>query len=73
MIRIRLSRKGAKNNPFYRVVVIERRNRREGRALETIGYWHPAKDDKKIDKSAYKKWVEKGAQPTKSVINLFKL
>lgn len=70
MIKIRLSRGGAKNAPFYRIVAIEERRKREGKPLDILGYWHPAKDDKKIDKEKIKQWVGKGAQITDAVKKL---
>ena len=70
MVKIRLARGGAKNAPFYRIVVVDERRKREGKPLEVLGYWHPSKDDKKIDKPGIKKWVEKGAVVTKAVQNL---
>lgn len=70
MIKIRLARGGTKNAPFYRIVAIDERRKREGKALDILGYWHPAKDDKKIDKEKVKHWVGKGAQITKAVKKL---
>lgn len=70
MIKIRLARGGAKNNPFYRIVAIEERRKREGKPLERVGYWHPAKNIVKIDKDKVNAWVEKGAQITKAVRKL---
>jgi small subunit ribosomal protein S16 len=70
MIRIRLTRKGKKNDPFYRIVAIESDKKREGEPLEVLGYWHPASKDKKIDKKAIDKWVKKGAQVSSAVKKL---
>ena len=70
MIKIRLSRGGAKNNPSYRVVVIEERRKREGKPLDIIGYWYPAKNQSKIDEAKLKKWISLGAQKTKAVEKL---
>jgi len=72
MIKIRLSRGGAKNNPFYRIVATEKTRKRSGKPLEVIGYWHPIKNDLKIDREKLKKWVDKGAQVNESVKNLIK-
>lgn len=71
MIVIRLARGGVKNNPFYRIVAIDKRRKRGGKPLEILGYWHPAKGDIKIDMKKVTKWKEKGAQITKAVEKLF--
>lgn len=72
MIKIRLARGGKTNDPFYRVVAIDSRRKREGKSLETLGYWHPAKNLKKIDKKKIKEWVAKGAQISSAVSKLMK-
>jgi small subunit ribosomal protein S16 len=70
MVKIRLSRLGKKNDPFYRVVAIDSQRRREGRAISILGYWHPKKDIKKIDSKTIKEWAKKGAQVSKAVEKL---
>jgi small subunit ribosomal protein S16 len=70
MIKIRLARGGTKNKPFYRIVAIEESRKREGKPLDILGYWHPAKDIKKIDKKKLKFWIERGAKVTKAVEKL---
>ncbi len=70
MIKIRLARGGTKNKPFYRIVAIEESSKREGKPLDILGYWHPAKDTKKIDKKKLKFWIERGAKVTKAVEKL---
>jgi small subunit ribosomal protein S16 len=70
MIKIRLARGGTKNKPFYRIVAIEESRKREGKSLDILGYWHPAKDTKKIDKKKLKFWIERGAKVTKAVEKL---
>jgi small subunit ribosomal protein S16 len=70
MIKIRLTRKGKKNDPFYRIVAIESSKKREGEPLEVLGYWHPKSKDKKIDEKAIEDWVKKGAQISKGVKEL---
>lgn len=70
MIRIRLKRKGKTNDPFYRIIAIESEKKRGGEPLEVLGYWHPASKDKKIDKKAIDRWVEKGAQVSAAVEKL---
>ncbi len=70
MIKIRLARGGAKNNPVYRIVVIEAGRKRGGKALEVLGYWHPKKNVKQISKDKLKHWVSMGAKTTKAVDKL---
>ena len=70
MIKIKLARHGAKNSPSYRIVAIESGRKRGGAPLEILGFWHPAKDDKKIDKERLKFWLEKGAKKTDGVRKL---
>lgn len=70
MVKIRLQRTGKRNDPVYRIVAIDEREKRGGAALEILGHWHPAKNDRKIDKKGIEKWISKGAQPTAAVKKL---
>lgn len=70
MIKIRLSRGGSKNKPFYRIVAIEKSRKRGGKPLDIIGYWNPQKNDFKINKDKLKVWTEKGAKKTTAVDKL---
>lgn len=76
MIKIRLARKGARNSPFYRIVVVDERSKREGKPLAIIGWWYPRKtkaDEKaflKIDKEKLDFWLKRGAKKTLAVKNL---
>ena len=74
MVKIRLTRLGAKKKPFYRVIVADSRNRRDGRFIEEIGYYDPTKDPVvlKVDDEKAKSWIAKGAQPTETVKALLK-
>lgn len=71
-VKIRLKRMGAKQNPFYRVVVADSRYPRDGRFIEAIGYYNPSTKpaDVKIDSEAALKWLSNGAQPSDTVRNL---
>ena len=65
MVRIRLSRGGAKKRPYYHIVVMDQRDKRDGRSLERIGSYDPAletQDRIKIDIERLDYWVSKGAQ-----------
>ena len=70
MLKIRLDRTGVRNKPFYRVVVVDAKKKIGGKPLEIIGYWHPGKESKKIDKTKLNEWVKKGAIITKAVSTL---
>ena len=74
MVKIRLTRMGAHNQPFYRVVVADSRAPRDGKFIEEVGYYNPMTEPKeiKIDAEKAKKWLANGAQPTETVKALFK-
>ena len=74
MVKIRLTRTGAKKAPTYRIVVADSRYPRDGRFIEQIGYYNPltAPAEVKIDAEKAKDWMIKGAQPTETVKSLFK-
>ena len=74
MVKIRLTRMGAKKAPFYRVVVADSRYPRDGRFIEEIGYYNPTTEpaEIKIDADKAKDWIVKGAQPTDTVKALLK-
>ncbi|MCM1300078.1 MAG: 30S ribosomal protein S16 [Firmicutes bacterium] len=73
-VKIRLRRMGARNNPFYRIVVADSRSPRNGRFIEEIGYYDPKSDPAvvKIDTEKAEEWIKKGAQPTDTVKRLLK-
>ena len=73
-VKIRLRRMGAKNSPFYRIVVADSRFPRDGRFIEEIGYYNPMEEPSvvKVDPEKAKKWLQNGAQPTDTVKALFK-
>jgi len=72
MLKIRLSRRGKKNQPSYRIVVMPARSKRDGKYLELVGFYNPLTKPAtiKIDKKIYQKWLEKGAQPSQRVKKL---
>jgi len=72
MVKIRLTRLGKRNDPFYRVIAIDSNKKREGEALEVLGYWNPREKNVKIDKKAIESWVKKGAQVSPGVQKLLK-
>ncbi len=75
MVKIRLTRKGKKKKPFYRVIVAESRKRRDGPFLEIIGTYDPLKNpsEVKIDTERAKYWIGCGAQPTSTVKKLLSI
>jgi small subunit ribosomal protein S16 len=75
MLAIRLARKGAKKKPFYHIFVSENDRIPRGRALEILGFVNPVAtsgETVRIDADKAKLWIGKGAQPSKSVKDLFK-
>jgi small subunit ribosomal protein S16 len=73
-VRIRMKRVGAKNAPYYRVVVADGRSPRDGKFIEEIGSYQPMKkgDNCKINLERAKYWVSKGAQPSDTVASFIK-
>ncbi len=74
MLGISLMRMGAKKKPFYRIVVKEKRSKRDGAYLENVGTYNPmtnpATVDLKHERIQY--WISVGAQPTETVASLIK-
>ena len=76
MVKIRLSRGGAKKRPFYHIVATDQRNKRDGRSLERLGYYNPiaGANEKRIelDTARVQHWLSEGAQMTDKVRLLMK-
>lgn len=74
MLRIRLTRMGAKKKPFYRVIIKEKRSKRDGKYLENLGFYNPMTDPPKakLNHERIEYWIGKGAKPTKTVASLIK-
>ncbi len=72
MVKIRLTLKGKKNQPTYRVVVMDSRKKRDGKYIEDLGYFNPQLKPQKfvIDKQKYEAWIKKGARPSESILKL---
>lgn len=72
---IRLARRGSKKNPSYRIVVADARAPRDGRFIESIGYYNPLTDPSTIvlDDEKARKWLSTGAQPSQAVRKLLKI
>jgi small subunit ribosomal protein S16 len=63
---------GSKKRPFYRLVVLERASRRDGRPLEFLGHYNPMVNPVEvvIDTANYEKWIKQGATPSDTVRSL---
>jgi len=74
LLRIRLSRHGAKKDPHYRVVVSEKSSPRDGRFLEIVGHYNPALKPIRLhlDLERVDYWVSQGAQPSETVRSLIR-
>lgn len=76
MVKIRLSRSGAKGRPFYHVVVTDQRNKRDGRSIENVGFYNPVASGKdkrlELNVARVQEWVAKGAQLSDKVASLVK-
>ena len=76
MVKIRLTRGGAKKRPFYHIIVTDSRSARDGRNIERVGYYNPvaAGNEKRVelDVARVDHWVGNGAQLTEKVRNLYK-
>lgn len=76
MVVIRLSRGGSKKRPFYHITVADRRNSRNGRFIERVGFFNPIARGQevrlKLDSEAIDRWVAKGAQVSPRVEVLMK-
>ena len=74
MLMIRLARMGARKQPFYRIVVIEKERARNGRPVEVVGTYNPRTTPTSIDfkRERVDYWVSKGAQPSDTVRGLLK-
>lgn len=74
-VKIKLKRLGKIRNPQYRIVVADARSKRDGRAIEEIGLYHPKEQPSLItvDSERVQYWLSVGAQPTEAVVALLKV
>lgn len=71
--RIRLKRFGSKKRPYYRIVVMDSRTARDGRALDEVGLYHPIEVEGRqlsVKEEKVREWLDKGATPSATVKNL---
>ena len=73
-VSIRLRREGAKNRPYYKVVVADRRSPRDGKFVEIVGTYDPKKSghNSTLNIGRVEHWISKGAQPSDTVRSLIK-
>ncbi|GHC85139.1 30S ribosomal protein S16 [Streptomyces flavofungini] len=74
-VKIKLKRLGKIRSPHYRIVVADSRTRRDGRAIEEIGLYHPVQNPSRIEVNSERAqyWLSVGAQPTEPVMAILKL
>nr|YP_009257632.1 ribosomal protein S16 [Coeloseira compressa]ANH09715.1 ribosomal protein S16 [Coeloseira compressa] len=73
MLKIRLKRFGRKKHPSYRIIIIDSRKKRDGRAIEEVGFYNSLNKEQKIDTMKIKRRISQGAKPTKVVQKLIRI
>ncbi|QDZ17500.1 plastid ribosomal protein S16 [Chloropicon primus] len=71
-VKLRFKRMGRKKRPFYRLVAIDSRRKREGIALEELGYYNPLTKETSLNAESIQKWLSQGAEPSDTVASLIK-
>ena len=71
MLKIRFKRFGRKAQPCYRIIVIDSREKRNGRAIEEVGFYNPLTDETHLKFNRIIERLKTGAQPTDTVRNIF--
>src|ERR1700722_15404752 len=74
-VKIKLKRMGKIHAPYYRIIVADARTKRDGRAIEEIGKYHPKSEPSfiAVDSERAQHWLSVGAQPTEAVVAIFKV
>lgn len=74
MVALRLTRQGTKDKPYYKVVAIDSRKRRDGRYIEQLGVYNPMikENNYELDLEKIDAWLAKGAKPSETVASLIK-
>lgn len=74
MVAIRLNRQGSKDRPYYKIVVVDSRARRDGAFIEQIGTYNPMIEGENytLDLAKVDKWIANGAQPSDTVASMIK-
>ena len=69
-VKIRLTRVGTKKKPYYRIIAVDSRKKRDGAWLENLGVYHPLKQEDEqvvLQQERIKEWLNKGARPSHTV------
>lgn len=74
MLTLRLNRQGTKDRPYYKIVAVDSRKRRDGRYIEQIGSYNPMEEgvNYSVDVAKADDWISKGAQPSDTVRDIIK-
>lgn len=74
MVAIRLNRQGSKDRPYYKIVVVDSRSRRDGSFIDQVGTYNPMNEgvNYTIDLEKVDKWIAQGAQPSETVDSMIK-
>ena len=74
-VKIRLQRVGKRDQSFFRIVVIEKNNKQNGKAIDCLGFYDPRTTaaELKLDKEKLAKWLQLGAKPTETARKLLNL
>ncbi len=67
---LRLTRMGSKKKPFYRIVAVDARGKRDGKYIEQLGTYNPLTGEKKVNNEIALKWLSNGARPSDTVRNI---
>ena len=73
-VSIRLTRRGTKDRPYYKIVAVDSRKRRDGRYIEQLGTYDPLKDGEnyELDLEKAEKWLSVGAKPSQTVNSMIR-
>merc|ERR1712083_354053 len=72
LVSIRFMRMGRKHQPFYRIIAVDSRKRRDTEPLEFLGWYNPKTKETKLNSPSIKKWLNVGAQPSETLEKLLK-
>ncbi|MGE9267095.1 MAG: 30S ribosomal protein S16 [Verrucomicrobiales bacterium] len=74
MVSLRLTRQGSKDRPYYKIIAIDKRKRRDGRGIEQIGTYNPMQEGENytIDLEKADKWLAVGAEASETVASIIK-
>ena len=74
MVAIRLNRQGSTDRPYYKIVVVDSRARRDGDFIEQVGTYNPMAEgvNYTLDLEKVEKWISNGAQPSETVASMIK-